>query len=738
MNKLNLLFTLSALGGACFHECDAQFTRSSYDLTLVGQIKYSGSLDRLPISLAGLLSDELRINHIPTPGSYDFTDVPEKVANILKNEDKAPGNVGLIFEELWNGFSTQMPCSFVPENCHIKIAYSLLESTAVPALWVEILNTKFDLVVVADEFYRSVYEKSGVKIPIYVLPHGVELEALLKEPVRQKPGHPFTFGCVGALWRRKNQALLIDAFHAEFGKDPNVKLMLHSRLDHHEYKNIIEEKLNNYANPSIELSYRTLSADEFKDFFKTLDCYVIVSKGEGFSITPREALALAKPCILSDNTAHKTICSTGYVYGVPSNITQPIDGFNLGSMGVSFDCKQEDVQKALREVYEHYEEYAARALEGRKWVESYCWKNLKFKFLNLIKPKRVIMGPENLITDDYLMTNSETLYKKYVDIMPKHTAEGLANNGDTASSTETELEAQYIFRSHRIPVDFETSMGKGDAYFDKYYNQMIQDIHNWSSYITPHSSTEMLNLCQRTYDKYKSLSFPIDRKIPRIIHQIWVGKKPFPEKYRNWQKTWQNVPGWSYKLWTDEDVEKLNFANKERYYKEKNMGGRADILRIEVLNQYGGLYADTDFELLNPEALEEITESLDFFAGLTPLDCRTLIINNALIGSVPHHPILEACVQNLEKWYVENEIVLNGPGFFSKMILQHADKGLRDVIFPPTFVYPLGNQQMDQSPYDLMPNNAAKLEKVKLETIKPETFATHWWESSWELPDAWQ
>ena len=61
---------------------------------------------------------------------------------------------------------------------------------------------------------------------------------------------------------------------------------------------------------------------KYIEFISTFDCYVNLSKGEGFSIPPRESLALGIPCIISDNTAHKTICDSGLVLPVTSKILQ--------------------------------------------------------------------------------------------------------------------------------------------------------------------------------------------------------------------------------------------------------------------------------------------------------------------------------------------------------------------------------------------------------------------------------
>ena len=85
--------------------------------------------------------------------------------------------------------------------------------------------------------------------------------------------------------------------------------------------------------------------------------------------------------------------------------------------GHNFNCRVDDVQKALREVYTHYDVYLKKAEIGRTWVEQYLWSNVKTKFLNLIKPHKVIMGNKNMVTDKFIMTTSEELYKKYLQVI---------------------------------------------------------------------------------------------------------------------------------------------------------------------------------------------------------------------------------------------------------------------------------------------------------------------------------
>ena len=385
-----------------------------YDLTIVGNIRWCGGLGRLPISLTRLFKNELSINSIHSPGAV-FDNVLEDEKLIFKNLDKSPGRVAILFDLLWSPGGKTL-ASAVPEKSLIKIAYSMLEGTSIPQEWVNILNKKFDLVVVPDEYYEVVYSKCGVKIPIFVLPHGIHLEDLLQQPITRAPTKPFVFGCSAAFIPRKNHELLIEAFQNEFGNDRSVMLKIHGRDGFEETMKKISNKRKNMGN--IEIINARLTNEQYIKFLQSLDCYVLLSKGEGFSLTPREALALGKPCIISNNTAHNTIAKSGYVYAVTSDIKEPAFYTVFGkAYGYNFNCKVRDVQEALRQVYTNYDLYLKKAESGRIWVKQYLWSNVKTKFLNLIKPNNVIFGDKNIVTDTFIMTSSEKLYSKYLQLL---------------------------------------------------------------------------------------------------------------------------------------------------------------------------------------------------------------------------------------------------------------------------------------------------------------------------------
>ena len=58
-------------------------------------------------------------------------------------------------------------------------------------------------------------------------------------------------------------------------------------------------------------------------------------------------------------------------------------------------------------------------------------------------------------------------------------------------------------------------------------------------------------------------------------------------------QTWQeNNPDWEYMLWTDDNLPEI--ANKIQFDAMKELAGKADILRYELLHNYGGFFIDAD------------------------------------------------------------------------------------------------------------------------------------------------
>jgi mannosyltransferase OCH1-like enzyme len=235
------------------------------------------------------------------------------------------------------------------------------------------------------------------------------------------------------------------------------------------------------------------------------------------------------------------------------------------------------------------------------------------------------------------------------------------------------------------------------------------------------------NFFKQLYEKYSTpkeepkQQWEVESKqlrIPKIIHQIWLGG-PFPEKYREYQKTWlMHHPDWEFKLWMDEDVEYFSFKNRDLFDQATNYGEKSDLWCYEILEQYGGLYIDIDFECL--ASLEILHYLYDFYIGVQPLDTNAVQLGLGIIGSIPHHPLLQRCVQEVRKSYEKNikQIVLKtGPFFFTQLFIRYGGIfGLKDIVLPAGYFYPRGYTQ--------------RLSQTR-EWLRPESLAVHHWAGSW-------
>ncbi|CDK30746.1 glycosyltransferase [Candidatus Babela massiliensis] len=367
-------------------------SKNKFDVTVLGVINFNSGWGQIPIRFIDKYNPKLKINFIPfCKSNFDY--VNDKTKNIINGKDKIFGNTTILFFQPLKAISKKLPKST------IKICYTMTESYKINPDWVYTLNKYFDAVVVPAPFLVKAHQQAGVKIPIFVLPILMDLDNYLLSPIKTQKNTPFTFGISAGFGNNhnKNQKMLIKGFIRKFKDNQNVRLKIRGAGGDKEeieaIKNLIARK--NATNISLEV--KPLSPQENFDFMKSLDCYVLVSKGEGFSLTPREALALGIPCILSNNTAHEVICQTDYIKSVK-------------------DLTIDNVALAVEEVYNNYEQYLLKAQQAREWVKQYTYQNLEQKYINLIKPYKIILGTENLITDKYLMTNSKHLYNKYITI----------------------------------------------------------------------------------------------------------------------------------------------------------------------------------------------------------------------------------------------------------------------------------------------------------------------------------
>jgi glycosyltransferase involved in cell wall biosynthesis len=391
-------------------------------LTVVGFVKMADGLGRQCPDMIDALKDDFDIGFIPLAPN-NLKDVKESILPIIQNPRLKQGAVVFLNDNPWRPAKKGKPYGALrvfdtpKQDDQIRICYTMVESTKIPNQWIDILNQYFDLVVVPDPFLVEVFESSGVTTPVVAVPLGLDLKPFLDQPIKTSFNKVFRFGTLGSLGDRKNQMKLVHAFHDAFQKNPNIELLIHARAVNHVYKDELVKTLKELDNPQIIYSDQPLDKQDYLDLFKTIDVLVNVSKGEGFSIQPREAMALGIPCILTKNTAQATIADQASVVSLETPIKAPCYYNNFKQIaGENFDFDTESLKDVLRKTYEAKEELLLSSQSNKNYAETFDYVHMKSVYKNLIKPERISLGDKNAVTKDGLITNSKELYEKYVKL----------------------------------------------------------------------------------------------------------------------------------------------------------------------------------------------------------------------------------------------------------------------------------------------------------------------------------
>ena len=93
----------------------------------------------------------------------------------------------------------------------------------------------------------------------------------------------------------------------------------------------------------------------------------------------------------------------------------------------------------------------------------------------------------------------------------------------------------------------------------------------------------------------------MDKQIPKIIHYCWFGGNPLPELAQKCIASWKKfLPDYEIKEWNEGNFDVYQAPYVAEAYRLKKYAHVSDYARFWILYHYGGIYFDTDVEVIRP------------------------------------------------------------------------------------------------------------------------------------------
>lgn len=89
--------------------------------------------------------------------------------------------------------------------------------------------------------------------------------------------------------------------------------------------------------------------------------------------------------------------------------------------------------------------------------------------------------------------------------------------------------------------------------------------------------------------------------IPKIIHYCWFGGKPLPKSAIKCINSWKKLfPDYEIREWNESNFDVNMIPYTKEAYVAKKYAFVSDFARFWILHEYGGIYFDTDVEVIRP------------------------------------------------------------------------------------------------------------------------------------------
>jgi glycosyltransferase involved in cell wall biosynthesis len=212
---------------------------------------------------------------------------------------------------------------------------------------------QLDLFFVASKWAQSIVCEQTKHTPqtCIVAPLGVNREIFNEFKTVQNDKDKLIIATVGKWERRKGHDLLVDVFNSAFTEHDNVELHMFtfSPFNNEEQNKYWQSLyLNSKLGNKIKLFPRIKDQQELAQLLQPVDVGIFLSRAEGWNLPALEMMAMNKPIIITNYSAHTEFCNENNSWLIPINEKEPaIDGIWFKGEGNWADLGENEFEYAV-------------------------------------------------------------------------------------------------------------------------------------------------------------------------------------------------------------------------------------------------------------------------------------------------------------------------------------------------------------------------------------------------------
>lgn len=267
------------------------------------------------------------------------------------------------------------PPKQTPDDPDRTVYSTMWETTRIPQAWVRNLN-QCRAVIVPSRPNIMTFSAQGVTSPMHCVPFGIDTSVFFAS--RNEPSETLVFGTSGISrhgWPRKGFDEVVDAFLAAFPKgDEDVELRI---------KCYPRDPVPSWTDKRIKRDEGEWPKKALADWYRSIDVYVSMSKGEGFGLMPLEAMACGRPSVIPAWFGPEAYATDSNSFLVDYDLV-PATNYYEGQ-GLWCDPSVESAANILRTLYRRPEMVGIKALQAARDASKFTYEKMVDGYIKVIE-----------------------------------------------------------------------------------------------------------------------------------------------------------------------------------------------------------------------------------------------------------------------------------------------------------------------------------------------------------------